>query len=440
VPDPEPVPEQQPEPEREPEPEPAPVNSTEPMRGEAGGVIGRMARWVPMKLATLRRPSTAPPGVSGVARLDRRTNRLVGRLNPGDIAIIDHTDLDRVSAAALVAAKVTAVINAQPSISGRYPNLGPDLLTANGILVLDNVGAEIFGAVKEGVKVRIDGDTVYLGEQEVARGSVQTAESIATQMQEAKAGLAAQLEAFAVNTSEFMSRERQLLLEGVGVPTVKTKFAGRHVVVVVRGFDHVDDLKALKHYIGEYKPVLVGVDGGADALLEAGHKPHMIVGDMDAVSDRALASKAEVVVHAHPDGRAPGLARIQDMGIEAVTFPTSGTSEDVAMLLADEGGAALIVAVGTHATLNEFLDKGRAGMASTFLTRLRVGGKLVDAKGVTRLYRNRISAAALLLLVLAALLAVAAAVAVSETGRSYLQQHLGDNWDQFVNWVQGLFS
>jgi uncharacterized membrane-anchored protein len=387
----------------------------------------------------MRRRADALPGVAGVARLDRRTNRLVGRLNPGDIAVIDHVDLDRVSAEALVAAKVVAVVNAQPSVSGRYPNLGPDLLVASGVLLLDNVGAEVFAAVKEGTKIRIDGDTLYIGDTPIAKGTLQDAGSIAALMAEAKSGLSAQLEAFAVNTSEFMSRERQLLLEGVGVPQVRTSFAGKHVVVVVRGFDHAADLRALKHYIREYHPVLVGVDGGADALIAAGHKPDVIVGDMDAVSDAALATGAEVVVHAFPDGRAPGLARVQDLGIDAVTFPTSGTSEDVAMLLADEKGAELIVAVGTHATLAEFLDKGRAGMASTFLTRLRVGGKLVDAKGVARLYHNRISAAALVLLVLAALVAVVAALAVSDGGRSYLD-NIGSGWHHFVAWVQGLFS
>ena len=201
-------------------------------------------------------------------------------------------------------------------------------------------------------------------------------------MTEAKSGLSTQLEAFAVNTADYMSRERELLLEGLGVPEVKTKFKGRHVVVVVRGYDHERDLKALKHYIHEFKPVLVGVDGGADALLDAGFKPHMIVGDMDAVSDAALATGAEVVVHTYPDGRSPGLLRVQDLGIDAVTFSSTGTSEDIALLLADDKGAELIVAVGTHATLTEFLDKGRVGMASAFLTRLRIGGKLVDARGV----------------------------------------------------------
>jgi uncharacterized membrane-anchored protein len=393
-----------------------------------------------MKLATLRR--TRPDGqsgVSGVARLDRRTKRLVTRLNPGDIAIIDHVDLDRVAAESLVAAKVAAVVNAQPSISGRYPNLGPDLLVGSGIPLLDNVGNEVFAAVKEGMRVRVDGDTIYIGDQPVAQGTAQDSESVTAQMTEAKSGLSAQLEAFAANTMEYMRRERALLLDGVGVPEVRTKFEGRHVLVVVRGYDYKADLAALRHYIREYKPVLVGVDGGADALQEAGYKPHVIVGDMDSVSDEVLTSGAEVVVHAYPDGRAPGLARVQDLGITAVTFPAMGTSEDIAMLLADEKGASLIVAVGTHATLVEFLDKGRGGMASTFLTRLRLGGKLVDAKGVSRLYRSRISSAALLLLVLAAFIAIGAAMAVSEAGRTYLDI-LGDKWDRFVDWLQELLS
>jgi uncharacterized membrane-anchored protein len=374
-----------------------------------------------------------------VARLDRQTNRLVGRLNPGDIAVIDHVDLDRVSAEALVAAKVAAVINAQPSVSGRYPNLGPDRIAASGIPILDNVGAEVFAAVKEGTKIRIDGGTVFVGEAPVARGSRQDVDSIAALMAEAKLGLSAQLVAFAVNTSEYMNRERGLLLEGVGMPAVRTRFAGRHALVVVRGYDHVRDLKSIKHYIREYKPVLIGVDGGADALLEAGLTPHMIVGDMDAVSDAALATGAEVVVHAYPDGRAPGLARVQDLGVSTVVFPTSGTSEDIAMLLADANGAELIVTVGTHSTLTEFLDKGRAGMASTFLTRLRVGSKLVDAQGVARLYRNRISSAALLLLVIAAIVAIVAALAVSDSTSHYLH-HFDSGWSSFTSWVRGLFS
>ena len=208
-------------------------------------------------------------------------------------------------------------------------------------------------------------------------------------MAEAKAGVAAQLQAFVANTLEYMKREGELLIDGIAVPELRTRIEGRHVLVVVRGYHHREDLAALRSYIREFKPVMVGVDGGADALLEAGYRPDLIVGDMDSVSDQGLPCGAELVVHAYPDGRAPGLARVERLGLPSVLCPAGGTSEDVALLLADEKGASLIVAVGTHYTLDEFLDKGRSGFASTFLTRLRVGSKLVDAKGVSRLYRSR---------------------------------------------------
>ncbi|MDT7572560.1 MAG: hypothetical protein QOE05_2734 [Actinomycetota bacterium] len=393
-----------------------------------------------MRLALLRRRSRAEglPGVSGTARLDRRTKDLTKRLRPGDIAVIDHVDLDRVSADALVGSRVAAVINAAPSTSGRYPNLGPEILLAAGIPLLDRVGTDVFAAVREGDLLRLDGDTAYVGEKVVAKGTPQDTESVTAAMAEARAGLHTQLEAFAANTMEYLLKERALLLDGVGVPDVRTDFTGRHALIVVRGYDYREDLAVLRPYIREYRPILVGVDGGADALIEAGYTPDVIVGDMDSVSDDALRSGAEVVVHAYADGRAPGLQRVQDLGVDGVVFPAAGTSEDVALLLADEKGAALIVAVGTHATLVEFLDKGRQGMASTFLTRLRVGGKLVDAKGVSRLYRQRISNWALVLLIASTLATMAAAVAVSSAGRAYTAL-IDDQVHSFWFWLSSLF-
>jgi uncharacterized membrane-anchored protein len=395
-----------------------------------------------MRIGTLRRGRTQEtgPGVAGTARLDRRTKNLTKRLRPGDIAVIDHVDIDRVSADALVGCKVAAVVNAAPSISGRYPNLGPEILLGAGIPLLDDVGKEVFARLKEGTHVRLDGNQLLDDDGTVlAEGTPQDDETVSAAMAEAKAGLSVQLEAFAANTMEYMKRERALLLDGVGVPDVVTQIDGRHVLVVVRGYDYKEDLQALRPYIRDYRPVLIGVDGGADALREAGYQPDMIVGDMDSVSDDSLTCGAEVVVHAYSDGRAPGLARVQDLGVEAITFPASATSEDIAMLLADEKGARLIVAVGTHATLVEFLDKGRGGMASTFLTRLRLGGKLVDAKGVSRLYRSRISTTALVVLVLAAFIAIGSALAVSAVGQVYLDLLL-DQWNSFVFWLENLFS
>lgn len=385
-----------------------------------------------MRLPTLRRTRFAEPGViSGAVRLDRRTKRLVGRLRPGEIAVIDHVDLDRLAADALVAAGVTAVLNAKPSVSGRYPNLGPELLIQAGIPLVDDLGEDLFDALRDGDLVVVDDGTVYRNGEVVAHGRRQDAESVAIAMADAREGLSVQLEAFAANTMEYLKQERDLLLDGVGVPDIATRIAGRHCLIVVRGYEHRADLDVLRPYIREFKPVLIGVDGGADALVEAGYTPDMIVGDMDSVSDDVLRCGAEVIVHAYPDGRAPGLARVRELGVESTTFPAAATSEDIAMLLADEKGASLIVAVGTHATLVEFLDKGRGGMASTFLTRLKVGGKLVDAKGVSRLYRQSMSGSSLLLLVLSAIAAMASAVAVSTVGKAYLGV-IAEWWDNLM--------
>jgi len=392
-----------------------------------------------MRIPSLRRIRRSEPSeITGTVRLDRRTKRLVGRLRPGDIAVIDHVDLDRVAADSLVAVGVAAVLNAKPSVSGRYPNLGPEVLIRAGIPLVDDLGEGLFQQLREGDTVRVEGNTVYRDGEPVAHGVRQDAESIAKAMADAREGLSVQLEAFAANTMEYLKQERDLLLDGVGVPEVATPIAGRHCLIVVRGYDYKDDLDVLRPYIREFKPVLIGVDGGADALLEAGYTPDLIIGDMDSVTDDALGCGAEIIVHAYPDGRAPGLARVEELGVPAQLFPAAATSEDLAMLLADEKGASLIVAVGTHATLVEFLDKGRGGMASTFLTRLKVGGKLVDAKGVSRLYRQSISASSLLLLVLAAVAAMASAVAVSTVGKAYLAV-LAEWWDNLMFRVGNLF-
>ncbi len=392
-----------------------------------------------MRLPTLRRARSAEPGaITGTVRLDRRTKRLVSRLRPGDIAVIDHVDLDRVAADSLVAVGVSAVLNAKPSISGRYPNLGPEVLVEAGIPLIDDLGEELFQGLREGDAVRVEADTVYKGDEVVAAGHRHDAESVGKAMAEAREGLSVQLEAFAANTMEYLRQERDLLLDGVGVPAIETEITGRHVLIVVRGYDYQADLEVLRPYIREFKPVLIGVDGGADALVEAGYSPDMIIGDMDSVTDDVLRCGAEVIVHAYRDGRAPGLARVHQLGLSAQLFPAAATSEDLAMLLADEKGASLIVAVGTHATLVEFLDKGRGGMASTFLTRLKVGGKLVDAKGVSRLYRQTISGSSLLLLILSALAAMASAVAVSTVGKAYLGL-VAEWWDNLIFSVQRLF-
>ena len=394
---------------------------------------------VQMSIRLPARSSRGPrPGLSGPARVDRRTKDLTKRLRPGDIAVIDHEDLDRVSAEALVACKPAAVVNASTSISGRYPNLGPEILVAAGIPLLDHAGPGVM-ELKDGTELNLEDGAVRTEETTVATATVLDNDAVQEAMTLARAGLSDQLEAFAQNTMDYLRKERELLFDGVGVPDIRTDLDGRHALIVVRGYHYKDDLQTLRHYIREYKPILIGVDGGADALIEARHKPDLIVGDMDSVSDDALRCGAEIVVHAYRDGRAPGLERVRALGVEPVVFPATGTSEDVAMLLADDKGATLIVAVGTHVTLVEFLDKGRSGMASTFLTRLRVGGKLVDAKGVSRLYRARISSLSLVLMLVVGLLALGAALWSTDGGRALLQV-FGARIDDLWSSIQGAFG
>jgi uncharacterized membrane-anchored protein len=427
-----------------------------------------------MRVPTVRIPrvrrgkALAPPGIVATARVDSKTKTLVKRLAPGDIAVIDHPDLDRVSADELIACRVAAVVNTAKSITGRYPNLGPRMLLDAGIPLVDDVGRDALARVTEGALVRLDADTLYTerpvaepgaglagpGQDDgdaapvspqappvpevIAKGTLQTLESVQRALAEAEAGVAAQIDSFAANTLEFLRRERDLLTNGIKVPRLRVSMRDRHVLVVVRGYRYTEDLRALRPYIREYRPVMLAVDGGADALLEAGYRPDVIIGDMDSVSDAALECGAELVVHAYSDGRAPGLARLSELDLEAAVIPAAGTSEDVAMLLADALDASLIAVVGTHWTLEGFLSKGRPGMSSTFLTHLRVGDKVVNARGVHQLYQSRISGWALVALVLTAAVTIVIAIA-SSPAAPILGNYFSASWHTFTYWFTGLF-
>jgi uncharacterized membrane-anchored protein len=362
-----------------------------------------------------RNRTASPEVVTGVARVDRRTKDLVKRLQPGEIAVIDHQDIDRVAADGLIEAGAAAVVNAGVSISGRYPNQGPIRIVNAGIPLIDHAGPPgVLERVREGDTLRIDAGDVFRDVERVAAGHVLDAAEIEHAMEEARSAIGTELERFAVNTLEYVQREARVSFEPLVLPPLKTKFRGRHALVVVRGHDYKHDLATLRPYIREYRPVLIGVDGGADALLEVGLKPDVIIGDFDSVSEPALSEAKDLVHHVHPDGRAPGRDNLLEWGVDYHEFVADGTSEDVAMLLAWDSGAQLIVAVGTHATMVEFLDKGRRGMASTFLTRLRLGPVLVDAKGVSRLYEGRVRRLDWFLLIGSALVAIGVVVAISE--------------------------
>ena len=359
-------------------------------------------------LLSRRNGATEDGEIVGTVRLGRRTKDLVKRLAPGDVAVIDHVNIDRIAAEELIATGVRGVINASQSSNGRYPNAGPLLLARAGIALVDAPGDDVFELLRDGEEVRIDGDEISAGGEMVARGRRLGAEELELRLDEQRERIDEALAEFAENTVAHVRQETDLLTGAVEYPPTRTSFRDRHVLIVVRGDGHRSDLKALRAYIRDVRPIVVAVDGGAEGCLEAGLKPDVILGDMDSAGDAALRCGAELIVHAYPDGRAPGRERLLEMGLDHTLVPAAGTSEDVAMLMAHEKGAALIVSVGAHFNLVEFLDRKRGGMSSTFLTRLRIGEKLVDAKGVSRLYApsSPFGPAALILAAFAILLAI----------------------------------
>lgn len=370
--------------------------------------------------------------VVGVARVGVRTKDLAKRIGRGEIAIIDHRDIDRVAAESLVAAGVAAVVNASASISGRYPNGGPEKIVGARIPLLDDVGEDVMHVVQDGDVVELRDGALWRDGEKIAAGEVLTADEVARRIDDAKLNIGTELRAFAQNTLQYVDMEAEQTFEPLVLPPLRTKMRGRHALVVVRGLDYKSDLKALRTYIREYHPVLIAVDGGADALIDMGRTPDVIIGDFDSLSPIAMHCGADLVHHVHPDGRDPGREQLLAAGVKYETFVTEGTSEDAAMLLAYEAGAELIVAVGTHATMVEFLDKGRRGMASTFLTRLRLGPILVDAKGVSRLYQGRVRRRDMLLLVASAIAAMVAMVSASHSLHVFA--------DGFRLWFERLWS
>ncbi|HEX9415217.1 MAG TPA: putative cytokinetic ring protein SteA [Gaiellaceae bacterium] len=366
---------------------------------------------------------------TGTARLDRRTKHLVRRLGPDDVAIIDHADLDRVSAEELVESGVRVVVNVARSQTGRFPNPGPLLLVRGGVRLIDAPGASLFDQVSDGDLLTIRGASLFSNGTRLASGHVLAADELAGALAEQRSRVTDALEEFADNTMRYLREEGRLLAEGIDFPALETRFRDRHALVVARGPGHKRDLRIVRPYVREFKPVLIGVDGGADALIEAGLKPDVIVGDMDSVSDDTLRCGAEILVHAYADGTTPAAGRLDALGVGYHTVPATGVSEDVALLLAHEKGAALIVAVGTHFNLIEFLERDRAGMSSTFLARLRVGEILVDAKGVSRLVSRQVGMLPFVALAVTGLGAVVAAVAASPELRRLISLVAGRLFD-----------
>ena len=398
-----------------------------------------------MRISTRQRSAPPLPGLSGTARVDRRTAHLLPRLRPGDIAVVDHQDMDRSTAQALVDAGVGAVLNASPMISGRYPNLGPEVLAAAGVVVVDGCGTEVLSAVKDGARVRLHEGTLHVDEHPVATGREVDLALVETEMEAARRGLRAQLESFTHNSTEFLRREQDLLLHGRGVPRTTTELADRPVVVVVRGHDWEAELAGVKAFIKEQKPVLIGVDEGADALRAAGHQPDIVVASATAdelPSLEVLRRATDVVALVERGATRAATERLDRSGVRPVRFETGATTEDAALVLADAGRASLIVGVGMHATLDEFLDRRRTGLASTYLTRLKVGPRLVDAAAVPQLYDGAVRPRHLFALALAGLLALGAAIGVTPVGQEWADAVVtaaGPTTTDLIDSLQGLF-
>lgn len=344
--------------------------------------------------------------IKGTLKKDTRTKDLTKRLENGEIALIDHRDIDEVAALSLRDTKIKAIINVDKSISGKYPNKGPLILYESGISIFECESKDIFDIIDDGSSISIENDSIIYQGQIIDQCYELTKDKIDELLKVGYDNIENELDDFIDNTLHYAKKEKELVTGNLNIPKISTNFKNRHALVVVRGKDYKKDLQAVRNYINEVNPIFIGVDGGGDALLEFGYTPDIVIGDMDSVSDKCLRSSREIIVHGYADGRAPGLERVKDLGLESVLFPSPGTSEDIALLLAYSNDVDLIVAVGTHNSMIDFLEKGRKGMASTFLVRLKVGSKLIDAKGVNELYKSSLKPKYMVGLGLAALLPI----------------------------------
>jgi len=394
----------------------------------------------------LRTRLQADVGVAGTARTDRRTSALLPRLRAGDIAVLDQVDLDGPTAEALAEAGVAAVVNRAAMISGRFPNRGPQILLDAGIPMIDQAegtnGRDLLTAVADGRRLILRGGTVSVGDDVVAEGRPLTAQDVADQLTGAEAGMSTQLHTLTHNSAEFLRREEALLLHGEGIPRVRTKLKNRPVVVVGQGPDDVAELRRIRRYLREVKPVVVATGEGLAMARAAGLSPDVVVLDSraeDLPLAKELRSCRDVVVTEAPGGvrsEGAGSDRFDRIGVRAVPMRTTATPADAALLLADAGGATPIVAVGLRGTVEEFLDGSREGIGSGYMTRLKVGPRLVDATAVPLLYSGQLRARHAYLVLLIGLVVVAAALATTDVGHQWALD-LRDQLDQLLG---GRFS
>lgn len=377
-----------------------------------------------MRTLLWRANPQATGDVVGTVRVDRDLRALAGRLREGEFAVIDRVDLDRQSAELLVSAGARAIVNAAPTVSGRYPSLGATVVLDADVALLDRVGSDVLSTLKDGDEVRLVGDELHRRQQFVARGIRQDASTVADSLAQAEAGLATQMEAFAASAAEYLRREHHLLLEPGGLPELRTSLQDRDVVVVAPGPDARDDLKRLRGYAREYRPAVIAVGPVADAAREAGFKPTIVVGDLSDVSDQTIRGAADLIVTTGAEGSSGGLLRIDRMGLARTVVNTTVRPQDLALLIADQADARVIVLAGADRTLTSMLDSGQTAAAADFVTRLRVGSRLHDAEAVARMHRPRISGWLVALLLLVSVMALGVAAWLTPTGHDLIDDLL----------------
>jgi len=324
--------------------------------------------------------------VEGPARIGRLTKALVHRLRPGDIAVIAHTDLDELAAQDLASCGVAAVLDTRDSATGRLPVRGPRVLLDAGVPLVDRLDPELLELLDDGDAVTVRGGEVLRGDRVLATGRQVTPEVARACAQAAELELACALREFGANTLRHAAAELELLVEPIDVPDVDVCLKGRPCVVLARGPGYREDFSWVARRLSlRREAALIAVDGAADWALACGWRPDLLVGDMDSASVAALRCGARLVVHASVGGDAPGARRLDALGLRGVMLRCRGTSVDAALLLAAELGASPIVALGIPRGALDYLERGRAGVASSWLVRLRLGDRIIDATGLARL-------------------------------------------------------
>lgn len=401
-------------------------------------------------------PTKEPPSAElrGTLRDCTPQGKGLGKLGEGDIVFVDSPDMQRRLAEQIISHRPAAVVNLAPYSTGTLPTFGPHLLLDAGVPLFEAAGTEMRAKIRDGKKVTVSSTgQITVGRKVAGQAQPVSRSEVDATFAQAQRGLVENMEAYFGNTIEFIHSEAALLIDGVGAPELGDVMADRKVVVVSPAPDTRQRLTELKNFMQEYTPVVIGVGSAADTLADMGYAPDIIVGDPTDVAAENLRSDARVILPADPDGYAPGLERIQDLGVGAMTFPAATDSPtDLAILLATFHDAEMIVTVGQPVELDRiFADSATtAGTPATepaaLLARLKAGRKIVDSSVITNLYAVESGAGvAWAWAILGVLVAAAVVILIAGLGGDgNFAGNLVDTWNTIVltarDWFNGLGS